>query len=354
MQTTFQEIDLHIIRYSLVWEDPHVLAEALQVDQCKRIALIGSAGCNVLNMALHPAEEIHAIDINPIQNLLLRLKKHLYLEYNWTVLADLICINGNDALKQRCSELKRVLPATFLPLLPSIEEYGLLGCGRLEKYIHGFMPYHPQFSSVIHQILDEGPGRKREELIELLLQDADFKKSFEDYYSSENLSKGRDPKLLRFTHGDAGEKFYHRFSRYMRQWEQEWPFIMHFFFKGMKDISPGLLPACYREENFIRMKEAVQKIHIVHAEMIEYISSAYAPKYDAIGLSNIFEYISPAVFQEAMQVLHSYMKKGSRMVFWNLLNSQYSPDNLLQELSKSMSKKESCFYFDNVQIYSYD
>ncbi|TWU64874.1 DUF3419 family protein [Crateriforma conspicua] len=60
--------------YNTCWEDPLLDRQALQLGPQDSVALITSAGCNSLDYALEGPAEVHAIDVNPLQNALLELK----------------------------------------------------------------------------------------------------------------------------------------------------------------------------------------------------------------------------------------------------------------------------------------
>ncbi|MBB3210563.1 S-adenosylmethionine-diacylglycerol 3-amino-3-carboxypropyl transferase [Rhodopirellula rubra] len=60
--------------YNTCWEDPEIDRRALELGPDDSVALITSAGCNALDYALESPREVHAIDVNPLQNALLELK----------------------------------------------------------------------------------------------------------------------------------------------------------------------------------------------------------------------------------------------------------------------------------------
>lgn len=60
--------------YNTCWEDPRADRAMLQINANSRMAVITSAGCNVLDYLLDDPAEIHAIDLNFRQNALLELK----------------------------------------------------------------------------------------------------------------------------------------------------------------------------------------------------------------------------------------------------------------------------------------
>ena len=63
--------------YNATWEDPRLDRELLGLGPDSDVVAITSAGCNILDMLLDRPRSIHAIDVNPRQNLLLELKMAL-------------------------------------------------------------------------------------------------------------------------------------------------------------------------------------------------------------------------------------------------------------------------------------
>ena len=63
--------------YNATWEDPRIDRELLGIGSESEVVAITSAGCNILDMLLDRPKAIHAIDLNPRQNLLLELKMAL-------------------------------------------------------------------------------------------------------------------------------------------------------------------------------------------------------------------------------------------------------------------------------------
>ena len=60
--------------YNTCWEDPRADRAMLDIAANSRVAVITSAGCNILDYLLDDPAEIHAIDLNYRQNALLELK----------------------------------------------------------------------------------------------------------------------------------------------------------------------------------------------------------------------------------------------------------------------------------------
>jgi S-adenosylmethionine-diacylglycerol 3-amino-3-carboxypropyl transferase len=61
--------------YNTCWEDPRIDRRLLRLAPGSRVAMITSAGCNALEYLLDDPAEVHAVDVNPLQNALLELKR---------------------------------------------------------------------------------------------------------------------------------------------------------------------------------------------------------------------------------------------------------------------------------------
>lgn len=70
----FSFVHLNNLVYNTCWEDPRLDREALELGPDDRVLLITSAGCNALDYALDGPRAVHAVDMNPRQNALLKLK----------------------------------------------------------------------------------------------------------------------------------------------------------------------------------------------------------------------------------------------------------------------------------------
>src|SRR5439155_5210204 len=71
----FKAVHHRNLIYNTCWEDPALDRVALTLGPSDRLMVITSAGCNALDYLLAGAGEVNAVDVNPIQNALLELKR---------------------------------------------------------------------------------------------------------------------------------------------------------------------------------------------------------------------------------------------------------------------------------------
>ena len=74
-QKCFNAVHGRNLVYNTCWEDPRLDREALQLGPDDTVLVITSAGCNALDYALQSPRAVYAVDMNPLQNGLLELKK---------------------------------------------------------------------------------------------------------------------------------------------------------------------------------------------------------------------------------------------------------------------------------------
>ncbi|MCO8121212.1 BtaA family protein [Stieleria sp. TO1_6] len=71
----FSAVHQHNLVYNTCWEDPRLDRTALRLGPDDTVMVITSAGCNALDYALQSPKAVYAVDMNPLQNALLELKK---------------------------------------------------------------------------------------------------------------------------------------------------------------------------------------------------------------------------------------------------------------------------------------
>ncbi len=358
MQSEFYRVALDQIRYSLVWEDSYNLYRGLQIQPADRVLIITSAGCNVLNTLLAKPRQVIAIDLNPVQNKLLALKCHTILHHGHSILRGLMGFDGVAAVEQAWTQLEISLPddqkrywAAFFASHPE----GILTAGRLESYVTGFF-----------NTLDLSTGQKLQALIRFdnleeqykfflnELHQSSFQEKFIAYFSDENLSKGRDPKLFMYARESGGEAFYNRLVRQLSSSLVRHNFFFRFFFFGPTGLPESILPPCYQRKNYLLLRKHLPKLTIADGEATDYLLSAKGVFVNKASLSNIFEYTSPDEFEKVSLLLLSRANRKLRFVFWNLLQEQgASLDMTCRDTIQSFelpSQPGSCFYFRNVRV----
>lgn len=359
MKTEFQHIPLNEVRYSLVWEGYRTVYRGLNVQGSDRVLAITSAGCNALNLLLQSPKEVVAIDLNPVQNELLQLKMDLIRYGTYDGFADLLGLRGPEAARAGVKTAFRYLPAgaarRLSALCDSADFSGLLNLGRLERYMHGFLPtLNPLAQNQLKRMAQLGSVGVQRQFFGPNAHDYGFRNAFVPYFDRPNLSKGRDIRL--FTHAEdaGGATFYERLVRRAHQFSLKEDFYFRFLFFGPAFLPEHLLPAAYQRAHFPTLQARLHLLTLVEGEAISYLLSEEGQRIHKASLSNVFEYTSKDEFLDACHRLFAD-GRSLRVLYWNLLNGQgEGPDyeNWRNPvLSELLTRDETCFYFRNVQAY---
>jgi S-adenosylmethionine-diacylglycerol 3-amino-3-carboxypropyl transferase len=329
MHSEFYNVALDRIRYSLVWEDSTTLYAGLDIKPDDTVLVITSAGCNALNALLKNPQEVIAIDLNPVQNKLLALKRHVILHHEHPVLRGLMGLDGPAAVRASWCQLESTLPAGLKKYWSAFFDShpdGLLTAGRLEAYVTGFYPtldplsQHRLRTLVTFEEVDAQRDYFRNEL-----HRSAFREQFIAYFDDQNLSKGRDPRLFAYARESGGEAFYNRL---------------------VQQVSTTLVGRNF----FFRLS----RLTLVDGEAINYLLSAKGASVGKASLSNIFEYTSQEEFEKVCHSLFTERKWPLRFVFWNLLQEQGGlPGSASRDLARTTelpARAQSCFYFRNVRL----
>ena len=358
MQSEFYNVALDRIRYSLVWEDSETLYQGLQLQPEDKVLVITSAGCNVLNCLLKNPAKVTAIDLNPVQNQLLRLKKYLILHFEHTVLSALLGLEKPETVAKTWQKVAPEMPADlraywspFFRCHPA----GLLMAGKLEGYLTGFYGTLPKLQQQqLRKLIQFDDVTAQRDFFLSTLHKSTFRQQFVTYFDEANLSKGRDPKLFKYAQESGGEAFYQRLKDQVSSVLVKDNFFFRFFFFGPEDLPESILPPCYREENFQALRQQLHKLQIVTGEAVDYLYSEAGKEITKASLSNIFEYTSEIEFRAVCDKLYSTGTQAPQIVFWNLLQDQGIPeenDNWeTSEISDCSLAPGACFYFRNVRV----
>lgn len=355
MKSEFRDLKLDSIRYSLVWEDSETLYEALNITEDDDLLIITSAGCNALNALIKKPKSVTTVDLNPSQNKLLALKKHLITHHSFKTYFALSGFLDEKQVNKAKQELLKTLAGTekqFWSAYFVTHRNGIAETGRLEKYVTSFTSSLPlQIQTNLKQLLTFEDIALQLKFFLEHLDKSTFKQAFINHFSDENLAQGRDPKLLKYAEEPGGEAFYNRLLKQVQTILVKDNFYFRFFFFGAQNLPEHILPPCYQQQNFNLLRQNIHKLNMVDSEAIDYLSADHDFAFSKVSLSNIFEYTSHQEFQSVIDDLAKQTKYPLKIIFWNLLNSQglthfIAPKSV--KMKQEKPSKQACFYFKNV------
>ena len=360
MHSEFAQVPLDRLRYGLVWESATTLYAALDLQPDDHVLVVTSAGCNALNALLAGPRRVTAIDLNPVQNHLLRLKLHTVAHHPPAVLRGLLGLDGPAAVAAAGAALRTTLPpAQAATLAKCLRQHprGLLLAGQLEGYVTGFVPsLPPAWQQRLRGLLVCESIAAQQAYFAKELDQPAFRRAFIDYFDAANLSRGRDPRLFRYAADAGGATFFERLRRHLGRQLARDNFFLRFFFFGPEGLPENLLPPCYQAAHHATLRARLPRLRLRTGEATAFLLSAAGQSVSKASLSNIFEYVSPAEFARVSAALAARPAPARplRAVFWNLLQAQAPRRTaavpLLAAASARLGARDACFYFGGVRV----
>ena len=359
MDSAFATIPLDQVRYSLVWEDSRTLYAGLAITPTDHVLVITSAGCNALNALLAGPRQVTAIDLNPVQNALLRLKCHLIAYHGPGALRGLMGFDGPAAVARTWRRVSATLPvelAAYWAPFFGAHPAGLLTAGRLEGYVTGFVPtLPPATQAALRHLLAFDNVAAQQAFFAAELDGAPFREAFVAWFDAVNLSKGRDPALFRYAPVSGGATFYARLRQTIATQLVRDNFFFRFFFFGPEGLPERLLPPCYQRRYHARLRQLLPRLRSVTGEAAAFLATPAGRTVTKASLSNIFEYASPAEFRRVCAELRATAGPPLRLLYWNLLQDQHystgpAEASVPAATQARLSQEDGCFFFRNVRV----
>lgn len=352
-----EKIDLKVIRYANCWEDATVLLKGLDLEPSKKILSIASAGDNSFSLLTTDPEIVVAVDISSTQLHVVELKKAAIFKWDREeVLSFLGFTSSNDRLR-KFQELTALLPDSsriFWENNLHLIEQGIIHQGKFEKYFQFFakrvLPLIHRRSKV-EQLLAQKSEAEQEHFYASQWNTWRWRLLFKIFFSKWVMgSKGRDPEFLKHVEVSVSDYIFTKAERELKNTKAQNNFILRYNLTGNFG---ELLPHYLQEENFKSIKARLDRL-ITYEGYVEHAAEQFGP-FDAMNLSDIFEYMSPDHFHEMGNRLHRGMKPNGKIAYWNLMVlrqlSQTCPDYFeFMERSRELSKNDHGFFYQRFII----
>jgi len=321
-----------IIRYANSWEDADVLCDAPRPAPGKRMLAIASAGDNAFALLAGGAEVV-AADLSAAQLALVELKRAAIRQLEDDVLLGFL---GVSEMRNRAS----VYDTLELP--PDVRAYwdanrdsivaGVIHRGRFENYFRLFRTYVlPLVHSKrdVERLLAEKGREERERFYREQWNTWRWRAMFRVFFSRFVMGRtGRDPEFFRYVEGSVAERIFKRAEYAMTVLAPHANPYLAFIFTGNYR---GVLPRYLRDVGAVRRN--LDRLTLVQGS----IEEAAQGKFDGFYLSDIFEYIDPAITKAIFERLLAASNPNARFAYWNLLVPRRGPADRVQSLDAEAS-----------------
>ncbi len=351
------QLNLEIIRYSMVWEDYQLLYQSLAIQPEDHIFSIGSAGDNVLNLLVQNPHKITVVDFNLLQNALLRLKIIAIQQLTYQEFIEVLGLSENKPSIQLLEKLFSLLPLEEQMYWKShlhFFEEGLYQSGRLEQYFSRFVDILKQenlyelSTKMYHANSLEAQQKYWSEL-----KKTNFKTLFQHHYNEQNLGKGgRSEVQYKYVQTNSAIHFWTQIDYTLSNLHVKNTPYLSLFLLGK--LSPQAFPEYLKEENFAFLKTKVNAIEI-HTDSVEtFLHSCEDSTFTKGNFSNLFEYLSEEETTNLFTLISDKFTNQAKIAYWNLLNVRTAEKvkqlTYQKELSMQLHKQDMAWFYRDFRV----
>lgn len=350
------DVDYPRLMFAQSWEDPECDRAALDIAAGDRVVAVTSGGDNVLDLLRNDPASVVSIDLNPAQAWLFELKREGMRRLDHAQFIELMGLGDPARAAGHYRDIRKALtpPArNYFDARPAWFADGLLNQGGFERYF-----------AVLRKIIALAVGRQAmAALFEQAPSDqAQFYSQRWDGWrwrtlmrigcSKSLLGNRLDPSWF----ADAGEAdFGAHFTRLARNALVELPARENWFLAQilLGHYTGGTVPAYLREQYFPVIRDRLDRVELVTADIVEGLRRQPERSIDAFALSNVFEYSPAVLFEEGKDAVVRCARPGARIAHRNLLAPRRFADDARfavdSELSETLRAADRGFIYSRFE-----
>lgn len=352
------------ILYANCWEDPQLDREALRIGEDDTVLSITSGGCNLLSFLLDNPRKVIAIDVNPHQGFLLELKmaafRMLSYQSNLEFFGVRPCSRRIECYRLLLRPCLSCDAARFWDGHLRQIARGIIHAGRYERYMR-----------LLRKTVVAGFGKRR--LIKRMFE-ADGPAAREKLYREKwqgvwwrfltgvMLSRWLNSLLFDkafFAYLDRdfsfGRHFAAKAERALVQLPMKENYFLSYILLG-RFYDEAFLPVYLRRENFQAIRDRLDRVEIVTDSCEHFFANLEDSSISKFNFSNIFEWMSPAAFENLLRETIRVARDRAVLTYRNLLVPRERPQSLggniqsRQDLAKALQGTDLSFIYDNYVV----
>ena len=316
-----QKANLNIIHYANCWEDADVLMQALEPKSGSKILSIASAGDNSLALLSSDPEILIAIDLSQEQLYLTELKQIAIKNFERNEFLEFAgVIPGRNRIMMYDSistSLSNKARGFWFQNQDAIRN-GIIFSGKFEHYFLLFRKYIlPLVHSkkVTEQLFSIKSPEQQLAFYNKNWNTRRWRWLFKIFFSKFVMGRfGRDPEFLKQVDINVEEFIFNMSEKHLSDINCQRNYFLSMIMRGEYRIR---LPFYMREENYNVIKKNIEALHLQEGYVQDAVKGG--EKFEYMNLSNIFEYMPESVFEDAAISLHSGMRPGGKLAYWNLM-----------------------------------
>ncbi len=326
------------VLYAQCWEDPQIDRTAFEISNRDTVFTITSGGCNALTFLIDNPQKIIALDLNPAQNHLLRLKIAAFkaLDYeDMLAFLGVIPCNTRIGMYQIVSRNLEAESRDFWDHHLRHIEDGIIHCGRFEKYMRLlrrgvkillgrhvidrlFLTYDTEAQRTFYARQWDNwrwrlfTGMFLNRWVMTALFDKAFFAQLTDAFSfSAHFHKVAERGITKFP-------------------VRENPFLSYMMRGSYSD--PKHLPVYLQREHFETIRERLERITLISGDCAEYFARVPDNAISKFNFTNIFEWMPVKEVEALLRETIRVARDGAVLTYRNLLVDRSRPITLAQSI----------------------
>ncbi len=348
--------DFNQIRYAQCWEDADVLLEALDVREGDVCLSIASAGDNSFSLLSRNPAKVIAVDLNPAQLACVWLRKAAYARLTHEELLQLIGARPADDRQRLYTRCRPDLPTPvqqFWDAKPDLINSGIGSAGKFERY---FTLFRTRILPFIHtrkrvdRLLAGGSREARHAFYTSTWNSLRWRLMFNLFFSRFVMGRfGRDPAFFQYVQGSVSQRILQRARHALTELNPADNPYLQWILTGRYTTA---LPHALRPENFEPIRRNLDRLHVHHGSIEQYLAGQPDERIDRFNLSDIFEYMSEDNHATLLKLMVSRAKPGATLAYWNMLVPRSRPAQLASQLSENRALGDRLLLQDKAFFYS--
>ena len=348
--------DFNQIRYAQCWEDADVLLEALDVREGDVCLSIASAGDNSFSLLSRNPAKVIAVDLNPAQLACVWLRKAAYARLTHEELLQLIGARPADDRQRLYTRCRPDLPTPvqqFWDARPYLINSGIGSAGKFERY---FTLFRTRILPFIHtrkrvdRLLAGGSREARHAFYTSTWNSFRWRLMFNLFFSRFVMGRfGRDPAFFQYVQGSVSQRILQRARHALTELNPAENPYLQWILTGRYTTA---LPHALRPENFEPIRHNLDRLHVHHGSIEQYLAGQPDERIDRFNLSDIFEYMSEDNHATLLKLMVSRAKPGATLAYWNMLVPRSRPAQLAGQLSENRALGDRLLLQDKAFFYS--
>ena len=347
------------ISYSLCWEDPLILSEALKTSKEDSVLSIVAGGENIISLLLKNPKRIVGIDINKEQIYLTKLKILCIQNLKFDEFGSFIGLKFSNNRLEVFNSIKKNLEKEEVEYWENnldLIKRGIVNCGKFERYLDKFRKYFlPLIISKkrINEFLLLSSLDKQKIFYRNHWNNWRFRLLFRIFFSKKGLESGRDKKYFKYSSQNKISDYYlKRVEHSLTEIPIRTNFFMHYILTGSIPI-PFENHPYLDKRNFNKLKELLKQkqIEFMKLDIYKFLKSSKKKSFSKFNLSDIFEAKTQEEYESLLKEIVRISKDKGIVCYWNNLanRSDHTPIN---NLIKDKNKSKELYEKDRVHFYS--